>query len=51
MRLAIAQGWGRDGIRRLALGATEGRIAALRAHQIDADLDGTEVAYLLEEKH
>jgi len=51
MRLAIAEGWGRDGIRRLALGATEGRVAALKAKQIDADLDGTEVAFLLEEKH
>lgn len=50
-RVAIAEGWGPDGVRRLALGATEGRVAALKAKQIDADLDGTEVAYLLEEKH
>ncbi len=50
MRLAMAEGWGRDGVRRLALGATEARIAALRAHQIDADLDGTEVGFLLEQK-
>lgn len=51
MRVGIAEGWGRDGVRRVALGATEARVAALRAKQIDADLDGTEVAFLLEEKH
>lgn len=51
MRLSMAEGWGRDGIHRLALGASEGRVAALRAHQIDADLDGTELAYLLQERH
>jgi len=50
IRLAMAEGWGKDGVRRLALGATEARIAALRAHQIDADLDGTEVGFLLEQK-
>ncbi|MGH7091084.1 MAG: ABC transporter substrate-binding protein [Stellaceae bacterium] len=51
MRLSMAEGWGRDGIRRLAFGATEARVAALEAHQIDADLDGTETGFLLEEKH
>ncbi len=51
MQVGITEGWGQDGVRRLALGATEARIAALKAKQIDADLDGTEVAFLLEEKH
>ncbi len=50
-RLSIAEGWGQDGIRRLALGAAPGRIAALRTKQTDADITGPEAGFLLEEKH
>jgi NitT/TauT family transport system substrate-binding protein len=50
-RLSIAEGWGLDGIRRLALGAAPGRIAALRTKQTDADITGPEAGFLLEEKH
>jgi NitT/TauT family transport system substrate-binding protein len=50
-RLSIAEGWGQDGIRRLALGAAPARIAALRTKQTDADITGPEAGFLLEEKH
>jgi NitT/TauT family transport system substrate-binding protein len=50
-RLSITEGWGVDGIRRLALGAESGRIAALRTHQTAADITGPEEGFLLEEKH
>jgi NitT/TauT family transport system substrate-binding protein len=50
-RLAIAEGWGQNGIRRLALGAAPVRIAALRTHQTDADITGPEAGFLLQEKH
>jgi NitT/TauT family transport system substrate-binding protein len=49
-RLSIAEGWGQDGIRRLALGASSGRIAALRTKQTDADITGPEAGFVLEEK-
>lgn len=50
-RLSIAEGWGQDGIRRLALGAAPGRIAALRTKQTDADITGPEAGFRLEEGH
>lgn len=50
-RLSIAEGWGPDGIHRLALGGAPGRIAALRTKQTSADITGPEAGYLLEEKH
>jgi len=50
-RLSIAEGWGQDGIRRLALGASPGRLAALRTKQTDADITGPEVGFRLEEQH
>lgn len=49
-RLSIAEGWGQDGIRRLALGASPGRLAALRTKQTDADITGPEVGFRLEEQ-
>lgn len=49
-RLSIIEGWGPDGIRRLALGAAPGRIAALRTKQTAADITGPEAGFLLEEK-
>lgn len=50
-RLSIVEGWGQDGIHRLALGAAPGRIAALRTKQSSADITGPEAGFLLEEKH
>ena len=50
-RLSIAEGWGPDGIRRLALGAAPGRIAALRTKQTDADITGPEAGFRFEENH
>lgn len=50
-RLSIAEGWGQDGIHRLALGAAPGRIAALRTKQTAADITGPEAGFVLEEKH
>jgi ABC-type nitrate/sulfonate/bicarbonate transport system substrate-binding protein len=50
-RLSIAEGWGLNGIRRLPLGASAGRIAALRTHQTAADITGPEAGFVLEEKH
>ena len=50
-RLSIVEGWGQDGIHRLALGAAPGRIAALRTKQTAADITGPEAGFLLEEKH
>lgn len=49
-RLSIVEGWGPDGIHRLALGAAPGRIAALRTKQTAADITGPEAGFLLEEK-
>ena len=50
-RLSITEGWGQDGIRRLALGAAPGRIAALRTKQTDADITGPEAGFQFEENH
>ncbi len=50
-QLSITEGWGLDGIHRLPLGASPGRIAALRTHQTAADITGPEAGYVLEEKH
>jgi ABC-type nitrate/sulfonate/bicarbonate transport system substrate-binding protein len=50
-RVSITEGWGLDGIRRLALGASPGRLAALRTKQTAADITGPEAGFLLEEKH
>jgi NitT/TauT family transport system substrate-binding protein len=50
-RLSISEGWGQDGIQRLALGASPTRIAALRTRQTDADITGPEAGFVLEEKH
>lgn len=50
-RVSITEGWGVDGIRRLALGASPARIAALRTKQTAADITGPEAGFVLEEKH
>jgi NitT/TauT family transport system substrate-binding protein len=50
-RLSITEGWGLDGVRRLPLGASAPRIAALRTKQTAADITGPEAGFVLEEKH
>jgi NitT/TauT family transport system substrate-binding protein len=49
--MAIAEGWGKDGIRIVAQGAVESNVAALRTHQIDAMTGPVEVGFNLEDKH
>ncbi len=50
-RLAIAQGWGKDGIRTVALGGFEASASAMQTHQVDGFMGATEAGYMLEEKH
>jgi len=50
-QMAIQEGWGKGGIKMLALGDTSANQAALRTHQIDGWLGATETGYTLEEKH
>jgi NitT/TauT family transport system substrate-binding protein len=49
-RLAIAEGWGKDGIKGVALGSVEGSISAVMAHQVDAMMTATEVGLQMEEQ-
>jgi ABC-type nitrate/sulfonate/bicarbonate transport system substrate-binding protein len=49
-RIAVAEGWGLDGIRTVALGTFDASTAALLTHQIDGNVGATEAGYLLEEK-
>jgi ABC-type nitrate/sulfonate/bicarbonate transport system substrate-binding protein len=50
-RLSIAQGWGPDGVKTVALGAFQSSLAALRTHEIDGMMTALESGYMLEEKH
>jgi NitT/TauT family transport system substrate-binding protein len=50
-RLSIAEGWGRDGVKGVALGSVDASISAALAHQVDAMMTTTEVGLLLEEKN
>jgi ABC-type nitrate/sulfonate/bicarbonate transport system substrate-binding protein len=50
-RLAVKEGWGKDGVRTAALGPFETQLSAMRTHQIDGMMVATEAGYLLEEKH
>ena len=49
-RIAVAEGWGLDGIRTVALGTFDAATSALVTHQIDGNMGATEAGYLLEEK-
>lgn len=49
-RMAIAEGWGPDGVRTIGLGSLDAFIAALKTHQIDAMMLAVEAGYALEEK-
>ena len=49
-RLSVHEGWGPDGIKRIALGAGAAMNGALFTHQVDAMMTGTENAYILTDK-
>jgi ABC-type nitrate/sulfonate/bicarbonate transport system substrate-binding protein len=49
-RLSVHEGWGPDGIKRIALGAGAAMNGALFTHQVDAMMTGTENAYILADK-
>jgi ABC-type nitrate/sulfonate/bicarbonate transport system substrate-binding protein len=49
-QMAIQEGWGEDGIRTVAVGAVASGVMALRAHQVDGIVMGTEAGFILEEQ-
>ena len=49
--MAIAEGWGKDGVKIVAQGAVESNVAAMRTHAIDAMAGPVEVGFNLEDKH
>lgn len=49
-RLAVAQGWGPDGIRTVALGGFEASASAMETHQTDGFMGATEGGLTLAEK-
>lgn len=49
-RLAVAQGWGPDGIRTVALGGFEASASAMETHQTDGFMGAVEGGLTLEEK-
>jgi NitT/TauT family transport system substrate-binding protein len=49
-RLAVAQGWGPDGIRTVALGGFEASASAMETHETDGFMGATEGGLTLEEK-
>jgi ABC-type nitrate/sulfonate/bicarbonate transport system substrate-binding protein len=50
-RIGTAEGWGADGIRRVAIGDAVQQTAALRSGQVDALMGAMENGYQLEERH
>jgi NitT/TauT family transport system substrate-binding protein len=49
-RVALEEGWGKDGVRTVGLGGFDGNLAALRTHQTDAMVTATETGYMLDER-
>lgn len=49
-RLAVQEGWGKDGVKTVALGNFSASLAALRTGQIDGIMAAIEAGYGLEEK-
>jgi NitT/TauT family transport system substrate-binding protein len=49
-QMAIQEGWGQDGVHTVPLGAVETSLAALRAKQIDAIIQATEMGFGLVER-
>ena len=50
-KMAIAEGWGKDGIKIVTGGSVSGTMALIRSHQADAATGPPEVGYLLEAQH
>ncbi len=50
-RLAVQGGWGKDGVKTVALGGFTPSLAALKTGQIDGIMAAIEAGYGLEEKH
>lgn len=50
-RLAVAQGWGPDGIRTVALGGFEASASAMETHETDGFMGAVEGGLTLAEKH
>ena len=49
-RMAIAEGWGKDGIKTVAQGSVEANLAALRTKQIDGMVGPVEVGFNLQDR-
>ena len=49
-RLAVQEGWGKDGVKTAALGGFESALPALKTKQIDGIMAATEAGYMLEER-
>ncbi|HEY1502716.1 MAG TPA: ABC transporter substrate-binding protein [Stellaceae bacterium] len=50
-RMGVQEGWGKDGVKTLALGSFSASLAALKTGQIDGIMAAIEAGYGLEEKH
>jgi ABC-type nitrate/sulfonate/bicarbonate transport system substrate-binding protein len=48
-RLSAHEGWGPDGMKMVSIGDTAQQASAIKAHQVDAFMGGTETGYRLEE--
>jgi NitT/TauT family transport system substrate-binding protein len=49
-QMAIAEGWGKDGVKIVSGGSLSGSIALIESHQADAAIGPPELGYTLEEK-
>jgi ABC-type nitrate/sulfonate/bicarbonate transport system substrate-binding protein len=47
-RVALVEGWGKDGVRTVSLGGFDANLAALKTKQTDAMVTATEIGYMLE---
>lgn len=50
-RVSLAEGWGKDGIKTVALGGVGPGIAAMRTGQVDGVMGAYEAGLMLEQKH
>jgi NitT/TauT family transport system substrate-binding protein len=48
-RLSAHEGWGPDGMKMVSIGDTAQQASAIKAHQVDAFMGGTETGYRMEE--
>jgi NitT/TauT family transport system substrate-binding protein len=49
-QMAIAEGWGMDGVKIVSAGSLSGEIAVIKSHEADAAVGPPEVGFALEEK-